>query len=352
MRLAAATFLTLAVAGAARPAEKPGCRDEGGVDRCDPEQQKRVLALFGLEPIETHRDAGDQVRRVFYVDGYGEDVVAISFVRPKGGDPTLSVHFPRAEGAPPLAPLRAPVPLQVWDDVIFRSTHFDRALVGQEKRVEDDGSILLCIHGWTYTVEASDPPEREEGTATLRRKTENACDRGLVKIYAAEVDRAAVPLLAPCALLDPKHHRGRPSLLAACGLLQGDRFAAAAVMNEANALRWIEDADDARSLEGLFESDATVDWNGEPNSGVRPAKFWATKIGESERASFYFESVVGERSDRVRLTALLARWKKDASGEPTVQEVAKVEQIWARDSGDEFEIVSAKVGPFEPFPKK
>ena len=126
------------------PARKPesngyppagDCHDDRLVDRCSAEQQRRVRELFGVGTIEAHRDAGDQVRRAFYVDGYGRDVVAIVFIRPKGGDPALSVHFPREENGRRPEPLRVPVPAAAWQEAIERSAHFDRALPGRVHRV-------------------------------------------------------------------------------------------------------------------------------------------------------------------------------------------------------------------------
>jgi len=42
------------------------CGDDRGVDRCSADVHRRVLDLYGLQPIEAHARAGDQVRRVIY----------------------------------------------------------------------------------------------------------------------------------------------------------------------------------------------------------------------------------------------------------------------------------------------
>lgn len=78
----------------------PECSDDNGVDRCSAEQHRRVLDLFGLNPIEEHVRAGDQVRRAFYVDGYGGDLLALSFVRAPGRDPRFTSTFPGSATVP------------------------------------------------------------------------------------------------------------------------------------------------------------------------------------------------------------------------------------------------------------
>ena len=319
------------------------CRDDRGVDRCSAEQQRRVRDLFGVQPIEAHRDAGDQVRRAFYVDGYGTDVVAIAFVRPKGGEPSLWVHFPKGDEGKRHEPLSAPVPQDVWDGVIQRSSHFDRQLLPLRDEVAESGEMTLCMHSWVFTVEATDPAEGEYRPATLRRKTEDACDDGLVEAYAQELYRAAVPLLAPCARLDRSLHRNEATLLSACRLLRGDRLAAAEVMNLLDRLD-IEGPEDSARLNGLFAYDARIDWAGEPlGTSGDAAKAWAKKVSEGGSTRLYWDHVEGETSDRVRFVGLLSR---SVEGE-AIYRNARVELIWTRD-GRSFQIERGTVGPFEP----
>jgi hypothetical protein len=348
--LSAWLMLGLAPAPKARPAVPPpgDCRDDRGVDRCKAEQQRRVRELFGVKPIEAHRDAGDQVRRAFYVDGYGRDVVAITFIRPKGGDPSLWVHFPREDDVKRSEPLRAAVPLEVWESVLRRSDLFDRPLAspptarsgGDSKEKE----ILVCLHSWVYTVEATDPAQGEYQPATLRSKVEDACDDGPAEAYATELTIAAVPLLPPCARLDRARHRNEATLLSACRLLRGDRLAAAEVMNRLDELRNVEGPEDLALARGLFTGDAQIDWAGELHN-VRggAAATWAKKIAEGGRTVLYYDSFEGESADRVRFVGLFSR---SIEGEDKYRQ-ARVEQIWIREDGD-LRIGRAIVGPFEP----
>ena len=353
--LTAFAWLILGLAPASKPRPSyppPGdCMDDRGVDRCKPEQQRRVREMFGVKPIEAHRDSGDQVRRAFYVDGYGHDVVAIAFVRPKGGDPSLWIHFPREPEGKPAEPLRAPVPLEVWENVVERSVHFDRQLVPLPDEVGTASSeeITLCLHGWVYTIEATDPARGEHQPATLRRRTEDACDNGLTETYAQELERAAVPLLAPCARLDPRQHRNGATLLSACRLLSGDRLAAAEVLNRSHP--FFRDADDAAELARLFEYDATVDWNGERNEGRNSAaRFWAAKVQGSGGSRFYYDGVDGKGGGEVLVKGRLFRPVEVPDGAPSLDEVARVEQLWSEREGA-FAVRSVTVGPFERRPR-
>ena len=349
-----ATLLAVAAPAKAPPAERHppmgDCRDDDMVDRCSPEQQRRVRELFGVKPIEAHRAAGDQVRRAFYVDGYGNDVVAIAFVRPKGGDPTLWIHFPHAaKGARPEA-LQAPVPGEVWEDVLRRSSHFDRRLVRPPQPPSASGEMTLCMHSWVFTVEATDPAEGDYQPATVRRATEDACDDGLAEAYAVELQRAALPLLPPCAALDRSRYRNEAMMISACRLLSGDRLAAAKVLNRADPLRFVREAEDTAELEGLFQYQATVDWNGERSGGnSTAAKFWTAKVLENGRADLYYETIEGLAPGRVRLTGRLFREITAPGSHEPVDEQARVEQIWTDDQGD-FAIRSATVGPFQRQP--
>lgn len=352
--LAISAWLILGFAPAKSPKPAKGqppaadCHDDDLVDRCSPEQQRRVRELFGVKPIEAHRDAGDQVRRAFYVDGYGNDVVAIAFIRPKGGDPTLWVHFPSEPDGKRPEPLRAPVTQEVWDGVLDRSRNFDRPLAAPAPEPDAPGmqTISLCIHSWVYTVEATDPAEGEYSPATLRRRTEDACDDGLAEPYATELQRAAVPLLPPCARLDRSLHRNEATLLSACRLLRGDRLAAAEVMNQLDRLRRAEGPEEVALIAGLFAYDARIDWAGEildAKGGAAAA--WARKLAEGGRTVLYYDVIEGESADRVRFVGLLSR---SVDGEDRYR-LARVEQIWVRE-GRDFEIERATVGPFEPEP--
>lgn len=363
--LAAAALLLAAPAApqAERIFPPPGdCRDDRGVDRCAPGQQERVRRLFGVKTIEEHQSAGDQVRRVFYVDGYGRDVVAIEFLRPKGADPLLRVHFPAEEGEARVPPLIAAVDEASWNALLRRSAHFDRALPPQgaeqiaaepkkrkaTRRGEppEEVEFLMCMHSWVYTAEATDPAEDQFDSAKVRRRTEDACDNGLTEAFAQEVQTLAVSLLPYCALLDPRQHRNDAKRLSACRILRGDRMAAAKVFNAWAPFGDADDPESAALLRSAFAYKAEIVWGGEPRGEARPEDFWIRKQREAKADGFYIEEVFGESPQRVRVTGRLYR----AVGEGK-NEAAPVEQIWVEDGGD-YEVESATVGPFAPIPRQ
>lgn len=350
--LAAAASLILGSAppkpAAADVPAREDCRDEDGIDRCDPEQQRRVRERFGVSPIESHREAGDQVRRAFYVDGYGNDVVAIVFIRPKGQEPQLWVHFPRWSDGERAEPLRVPVPQTVWDSVLERSRYFDRRLM-PDPQSRGNGTVI-CSESPVYTVEAADPLEPGSVDVALRRRTERACDGGLTEVYAEELQRAAVPLLPHCAKLDLRLHGTEASLLAFCAKLAGDRLAAADVLNRSNPFRLLRQPGDFTKLDGLFQYQAIVDWNGERNEGLGSAhKFWAEKATERS-GTFFYEKVEGKTARLVHLRGSLVRWVAGSEGENLASERARFEQVWTNDYGT-FVISRITVGPFVRQPR-
>lgn len=341
-------FLLPADGSLAQAQSGPGvdCRDDQGVDRCPEAEQRRVRALYGVGSIEEHRTAGDQVRRVFYVDGYGRDMVAISFVRARGRDPMVRIDYPRREGQPRPEPLAAPVPQAVWDDILGRSRNFERSFA---PRPDDDPNVIrMCIHPWVYTIEAADPAIGHQ-PATSRRKTEDACEGGPGALYAREVERAALALIPHCAALDTEQHRREASMLAACRILRGDRLAAAEALNRAGVLRRVGTPAEMGLMFGRFGHEAVIDWNGARNEGSGSAlAFWISKLGEEGRPSLFFESVEGESADRVRLIAMLIR-SPDGPGEQARHERSRVEQVWVRHGGLDFQIERVSVGPWEAY---
>jgi len=109
---------------------------------------------------------------------------------------------------------------------------------------------------------------------------------------------------------------------------------------------------------------ATIDWNGERNSGqLSAAPFWIAKtVGgggllESDslmnatpgswHMNFWVESIHGESAGRVRASGVLSRFTNKADG-VTVEDRARFEQLWVRTSSSGLEIKTVTVGPFEP----
>ena len=303
----ASLIIAAATAGAAPRPTHQDCRGDKRIACWEAERRTRIQQLFGTRPIEDYAGVGAQLRRAYYVDGYARDVVAIEFVRAPGADPTVVVRFPDAGSERPRQPLTAPIPLAEWNSLLEASRLFDRALVkAPEPRKPGDNTITICVHPWTYTVEAADPPEGDE-PALIRRRTEDGCDGGNAQAFGIQAYKVAAKLIPPCDLLNRDDYRNEAELLSTCGILEGDRLAGAAVVNAADAFRTVWDADDAVRLSGLFDYRTKIDWAGQVYSGNDAAQFWARKASEGGRGHLSLTRVIGESATRVRLRGLLSR---------------------------------------------
>jgi hypothetical protein len=360
-RRALIPVLIACVLPSAAAGQERDCRDNHGVDRCAPAQQAQVRALFGVQPIEAHRDAGEEVYRVFFIDGYGEESHFISFVRPfrsvsdmltrRAADPELWVRFPRRDGTPTPEPLHAVVSQEAWDLIVERARFFDRELVPLPEPVSDNGEMVTCMHGGIYSAEAVESSFLDDDQLAIRRRTENGCSQGLTEAFANELERSAVELLPDCGRLDGAHYIDTGSLLAQCARLGGDRAAAAAVRNAVNPMLWNQAPNDFGRYADLFHRDARIDWNGEVRTGQPGllAPFWADKFTEAVAEAFFPDRIHGEGPGRVRLTGVIERSVPSDEDRATLLQAAPVEMIWVRSEG-RFLILDASVGAFETYP--
>jgi len=335
-------FLLFAVAAAAPPKVPDDCRDDRGSDRCAAAEQARMRALYGLSTIEEHERAGDQVRRGMYVDGYGRDVIAISFARASGREPTVTVYFPRREGQDPVAPLTAPVPYKAWTSVLEHSRNCDRSFL---PRKEKPGEIKICVHAWNYVVEANDPARANYDAASLRRKAEDACSEGPAQDFAIEAERTALSLFPHCDRLDPEQHRNPASQLAACAILHGDRMAAAEVMNRADVLRYIDGADYHR-LGDIFAVRTMVDFQGQQIKldMLRGPEIWASKLADKGSVHLFIDSITGLSADKARLIGKYSRSIEGPVQGQMEYYLAPVELDWTFTSLQEWQVDRATVG--------
>jgi len=340
--------LASAAAAPAQARPDPNCSDDNGVDRCATQRQAQTRALFGLRSIEQHREAGDQVRRVFYVDGYGRDMIVIALVRTPGREPMAQIHFPRRERQRATPPLEAPVSHIVWGEMLRRSASFDRSYAPRAGNPQD---VSICLHSWVYTIEANDPARANLAPGSLRRKTEDSCQRGPAAEFAWDLQRAALPLFPHCDRLDPDQHRNPAAQLAACAMLTGDRMAAAEVMNRLNAFRRARRTEDGLLLQGSFAQRAQIDWNGirsDPGD-LYKGNFWLARMASEGSPSFFVQSVEGLAADRVRVAAFLERSVDGAEGSPSTHMRAPIEMIWVFGPAQQFEVESATVGAWERY---
>lgn len=332
--------LTLLPVLAAAQTPNDDCRDDNSRDRCASVEQTKARRLFGVKAIEMHAADRDIVRRVFYVDGYGSDLIVISAVRTRTGAPELRVDFPSSDRRIS-GPLTVPLPLALWHDINARTASLP--WTSPPPPSDPKGELSICLHAWVYTLEAATPG--------VRRVTEDACRRGPGQDFASWLADATVPLFPHCAALDKKRHRNSATLLRSCGILSGrDRMAAAGAMNGAQAFRGIGGERDAASLAPYFARTVTIDWTGDRPDSADAARFWAARMGPGDGsvAHLYVDRVEGLALNRVRLIGKLGRSTATPRGRWTGSEQATVEQIWTRQPDGVFRIERASVGPWQP----
>ena len=204
------------------------CLDDNGLNRCLPEVQARVRDKLGVASIDEEAEAGAEVYRAFFVDGYGQDMPAVAFERRRGQAPKAVVYGQDGRR------IEAPVSAQVWNRVRMESIHADRRLEPIETASRADGMPSppqLCLHSWVQTVEMANTSPSRFGVETVRRRTEDACERGLATRFAFFLAEEAVQAIPPCDVLDKAQQRNRITQLASCFWLEGDRLTAAELRN-------------------------------------------------------------------------------------------------------------------------
>ncbi len=334
-----------------------GCGDDRGNDRCDGEVQRRMRELYGIEDAASLLEKGVTVRRAMFVDGYGNDVAVISFVRYPGQSPLVEVHSPRGEGAPPGSPLIAAVGSETWTTVLSRSENFDQLLARElPKDNEAEGAPSnICLHGWFVVVEAVDAPrvspniiagtgsedeERdpslpveapmEPGTARL--DAESACAGGLAFAYAFELADAALLSLPECGTLNLDDFRTVATLLSQCQQLGGDRLAAGEASRAAVKLERALRLDQKQELEWLFVGFGET----------RAARF----IEALDGGSLFLRAPVGIDADHAQITGQVVYF---GAGNAEPAAVSDISLQLLRQAGD-FVIDTFEVSTRKPLP--
>lgn len=321
---------------AAKPTTDP-CRDDDGRNRCLPAEQERMRALYRVEPIKAFESGTS--RRLFYVDGYGSDVVAIEFLRMPKSDPMLRVHFPKVSGEPPIAPLQTLVTTLQWDTIIDASENFDRKFASEKpvKGADDDDDITICLHSWVYWAEATDPGKKS------RSVTDDACNDSPVEQYAWAAVKLARSLFPHCAMLDLQFSRNDATLLRACEGLVGDRLAAAEVWNRGKSFRSIGSAESYGGIEDFSSYEITLDYNGSVTKGKAVDALWKSIFAAKKHPTFYYDWIRGIDADTVSVSGGLY-----LSGDSDKDQTAAVEMRWEKEA-DRFDLVAITIGPYKPY---
>ncbi|MEP2809366.1 hypothetical protein [Parasphingorhabdus sp.] len=202
---------------------------------------------------------------MMFVDGYGNDVVAIEFARKPGRSPRVKIETPKSpEGIQP-AELSAGIGQRDWSQIIGRSRLFDQKLARELEKSKADGSgeITICLHGWFIVAEAGDAESLQPNVvgqqikpASIRRDAESACAGGLTVPYAFQMADVALKLLPECQSIEKESVRNVPKLLARCNLMRGDRLAAADAMQIVAKIEAVDENRSDQQLKWLLAASA------------------------------------------------------------------------------------------------
>jgi hypothetical protein len=334
-----------------------GCGDDDGNDRCDSEVQQRMHGLYRIDGPAELLEQGVTMRRAMFVDGYGNDVAAITFARRPGEAPMVEVKAPRREGAPEFQPLVAAIGRATWETVLARSRNFDQSLARELPSERKDGAFPnLCLHAWFVVAEAVDasrvsqnvvfgsgsidaardpalPVNTYADPGKIRVDAESACADGLAAEYAFELADIALAALPECGTLDLANFRGAAEMLGQCHALRGDRLAAGEATGVIHKLSRAMRLEQGQELQWLFVG-----------TGEARANLFKAAI---DGGTLYFSAVHGIDADHALIEGEVAYMAED-SGQLT--ETADLKLRLLRQTGefviDTFEVTNRR--PFTP----
>ncbi|NNC47420.1 MAG: hypothetical protein HKO13_03190 [Sphingomonas sp.] len=140
------------------------CQDDRGRDRCSAEMQAATLEVFSAQPLSTYNEQRTAVRRVFYVNGYGSDIMALEFFRPEGARPFVKVSAPTTSDGKQTS-IEAPISDEDWAKLVSQSERLEWLITkppasANPAKADGQDDIVLCLHSWVYWAEATGDGER------------------------------------------------------------------------------------------------------------------------------------------------------------------------------------------------
>jgi len=349
-------FVPLAAASAENENDKQdvwerGCGDDDGKDRCDPKMQERMRGLYGVDTAQDFADRGAYLRRVMFVDGYGNDILALSFVREKGASPYVEIRVPTKEGAKETNVIAETMSDDDWLDLIGKGLFFDRDL----QRDDKNGPQPICLHSWVVSLEAVDPTRLSRNTLpahelkpSYRQTTKRTCGESLATRFAFELADFGYELFAECKSIPLETERNKVTALNTCHRLKGDRVSAGQALQLAKNIRRSQynpkrtPNSSTKQLEQLI---VHPDPNDRPSQDLRNI----TRAKRSEiirellAGNLFFLNFTGVDADHVRIQAQQVRFSDDpnASRLP-IREIT----ISALNELGDFKIYDIKAGEF------
>ncbi len=335
-------LLCLGCAGHARNA----CAQLGSGAGCRSAMLRLIDDRFGAPPANAYAAEGRELRRIFGVGAF-HAIIAISFLHRPGGDSELRIDFARRRlpYADELEPITTPITEELWRRALAATSDLGRIEWRTGEPPEPD-MIIVCADGTLWGVEITERPG-----GPVRRRTSDSCeDESLPRVADVLISlaRSAFP---ECRSLKPRYRVDQYALMD-CGLLAGDKMAAAEALNRFNEAR-LDDPDE-RGPEEIrsFLADAMVlDWDGARASGPAATVPMLDRMARSARDTrLMIDRVTGNDSATVRMSGWAVGYFGDPAGDPE-RRIAPWTQIWQRAGGGDFRLARMEVGAWRPEPR-
>lgn len=220
------------------------CMDDYGRDLCDRDTWADIVSSFGLDSAELAQRQGLRGVRVFTINGYSNDMPAISILasrfdrskEPEDAEVEVRRQPFRDESkaGPPFLKRNA------WSNIYEKAEDLQDLVAASPERQRDeveeaveaaaadpsrDVVVSMCLHAWVTVTESL----TDEG---VTRRIRNACGSDPVFDSSYDMSGHALRGFPYCAYLDPENHRNESTQIERCFSLQGtDKIAAADVAN-------------------------------------------------------------------------------------------------------------------------
>ncbi|WP_260482387.1 hypothetical protein [Sphingomicrobium flavum] len=321
---------------------QPNCTDGYSTDRCDPVVQAKMLEDYGAKAAAAFDNPNADMRRVFFIDGYGRDIILIEAVRVGEAEPEITIYS-RVFDRPATSHFTAPLSQRQWDRVIRQSENLDRAIY-RAPTTDEQGEELFyfCLHGWHYWGQSV-------SKGKIVNSVENSCNTdSVVERLAWDLADIALDAMPECAALDEANYVNDATRLRFCLQLGGDRLAMAQAMNDANPILFDHFHEGTtRAIDFSTASRLVIE-----EDELTAAKFVRTWQGihdAEKEVSFGWNTVTATNADTAVITGLL-HWNDEietVEGKDRFKADGRdVTFILRRDSSDaKFRLDEVSVGP-------
>ena len=321
------------------------CRDDNGVDRCDEENRAEALIRLGMASLEVEKAEGVEVYRTLQVDGYGRLMPSVAYERRPGQAPQVVIYGTDGDR------LAAPVSADEWRRVQDMARFADREVAPAPRSDAAEDEVFICLHAWVSTVEIANAAERGVPEGPTRRRTESACDGALTTRFAFDIPALAIKHFPECDVLNPEDHRNDMTRLAQCLHFEGDRLAAAEVMNQ---IGWLLTPDG--------HEDTELEWARQLRPTARTRLIWAGEsIGDGANVSTVSRDLARRQAEDPSLRAYISSFNAPSStrvettgsmerdGPEDSRLSAPFTQVWVWDpNGLSWTLESWTIQPFAP----